>query len=257
MRTAAEPSGPGSGSASNAEMPSDAPVMFAPAGSVSAPVPAYRRSADSSPALTVYLNAREGVPEPDAYAALAGGLPTSSPISGIPVTATGRENITLISTVAPSAYVPAGADTDVTDGASPFEAWTMPSRPSGEDGTAYAVGPASPAAGGATARLEMPPLPAAEAAGTTAARRSRAASYTRTDPPDAAYSVPVPASSARSRGSLTAVSTWYRKDGMAGLPAAAAAKPSGTASAYAESVPFSYRTYSFERVWSIAMPAAV
>ena len=194
------------------------------------------------------------MPEPDAYAALALGLPTSRLISGVPVTATGRENATAMSTEAPAAYVPAGADTDTTDGALPFEACTATSRPSGEDGTAYAVGPASPAAGVATARLEMPPLPAAAAAGTTAARRSRAASYTRTDPPDAAYSVPVPASSARSRGSLTAVSTWYMKDGTAGLPAA---EPSGAASAYAESVPFPYRTYSFERAWSIAMPAAV
>ena len=107
-----------------------------------------------------------------------------------------------------------------------------------------------------------PPAPdAPPSTGTVAIRRSSEASYTRTDPPDAAYSTPVPASSARARGSATAVSTWYRNDGIRGRSAAAAAVPlpdgGGASRAYAESVPLLYSAYSFERAWSMAMPAAV
>ena len=187
---------------------------------------------------------------------MAGGVPTSSASSGVPMTATGRVKLTVMSTVDPAAYVPAGADTDATDGAIPSEARTTRSGAPWSDGdTAYTVGPASPGAGGASARPAMPAAAAGLDAGTLATRRSVAASYTRTDPPDAAYSTPVPASSARPRGSSTAASTWYRNDGTAGAPAAApGASPS---SAYAESVPLAYSTYSFERAWSTAMPTAV
>ena len=250
-------------------MPSAAPVMPAPAGRVSAPVPAYIRSSDESPSRTAYAKESEAVPDPDAYAAMACGLPPASSAStGVPETATGRVKLIAMSTVDPAAYVPFGADTDATDGGIPSEARTARSGASGLDGTAYTVAPASPAAGGASARLAMPP-PAPDAppsTGTVAIRRSSEASYTRTDPPDAAYSTPVPASSARARGSATAVSTWYRNDGIRGRSAAAAAGalplplplPDGGASrAYAESVPLLYSAYSFERAWSIARPAAV
>ena len=70
--------------------------------------------------------------------------------------------------------------------------------------------------------------------------------------------MPVRGSRARPRGSATAVSTWYKRDGTGGCAAAAAGAGAGGApSAYADRVPFLYSTYSFERAGSMAMPAAV
>ena len=264
MRTAPPPapaSGPGGGRARDAGAPSDAPDIDAPAGRDSAPVPEYKRSADESPACTVYENASEAVPEPDAYTAAAAPprRPTSSASSGAPAASTARENLTAISTDEPAGYEPAAAETDATSGggcgiASPTEARTMRTGSSGEDGTAYTSGPAWPRAGAASARDAMPPLPLPPSTGTAAISLSRCASYTRTAPPEAAYSIPVPPSSARSRGSPTAVSTWYRNDGT-GVPCAPDPKPG--ASEYAASEPFSYSTYSFDRAASTDMPAAV
>ena len=64
--------------------------------------------------------------------------------------------------------------------------------------------------------------------------------------------MPVRGSRARPRGSATAVSTWYKRDGTGGCAVAG-----GAPSAYADRVPFLYSTYSFERAGSMAMPAAV